>query len=499
MLDVRASSIIYQSQVAVAQLTDDLVTSKKLGKAKDPVWDKLFKIAEYLTALQYSDRADDTTSQTYILECLIVLVGINDFPASPILAINPIPNILVGEPGNAGGKGDKGDKGDTGVATDFLVGPLIATGPVDSFSVTIASAVRWDYLITEGGGAQRAGSVIASWSVNGTTIDFFDNSHPDIIGSTAALEFNVVLAGATIIFQAVISSGNWLIRGSRYFIPNNGNGAGPVSSVLLDGRIFVGNSGNVATGVLASGAITISNTGVTTLSNSVVSNVNIVAAAGIAVNKLAALTASRLAVSDASGFLTTVSVTSTEAGYLAGATSNLQAQITAGLVPILTASRAVITNGSGVLSTNPALSTNRLTKWNGTQFTDSLVSDDGTTVTISSRPIVTSNVALLSKVINLGDWNMDTTASLNVAHGLDFTKIRSVSGLIRDDANTAYSAIGYDQANNGAGNKPEIGFAQAGIGATNILLRRTDSSIYDSTNYDSTSYNRGFLTIFYEA
>lgn len=494
MLDVRANSIIYQSQVALAKITDNLITSNKVGKAKDPIWDKLFKIGEDLTALQYAARSSDTNSQSYILECLIVLTGINSFPSSPVLTLQPIPNILVGTQGATGQPGSTGPKGDTGQATDFLASSLTTTSTVDSFLLSASPGARWDYVVTDISGAQRAGTVEASWSSTGAAIDLYDNAHPDIVGPTTGIEFNVVLSGSSIVLQAVITSGNWTVRGSRYFIPNNGNGSGAVGSVLLNGLTYIGNAGNIATGVLLSGAITVTNTGVTTLSNSVVTNANIVASAGISLNKLAALTTSKIVVTDGSGFLTTTnSPTLTELSYVGGATSNLQAQITAGLVPTLTASRPVITNGSGILSSNPVLSTNRVVKWNGTQFADSLISDDGTTVTISSRPVVTSNVALLSITINVGDWNMTSTTSISVPHGLSYKKIRSVSVIIRADTDVSYRNLSELNGSTGL-----VSGGWTFNGTTALTLQKINGTIFDA-GYSTTSFNRGFITIFYEA
>lgn len=62
-----------------------------------------------------------------------------------------------------------------------------------------------------------------------------------------------------------------------------------------------------------------------TLSN--IENADIKAAAAIAVNKLAALTASRATVTDASGFITAATTTSTEIGYVNGVTSAIQTQL----------------------------------------------------------------------------------------------------------------------------------------------------------------------------
>jgi hypothetical protein len=58
-----------------------------------------------------------------------------------------------------------------------------------------------------------------------------------------------------------------------------------------------------------------------------IKNADIKAAAAIALNKLAATTASRALVSDASGFVTAATTTSTEIGYMNGVTSGVQSQL----------------------------------------------------------------------------------------------------------------------------------------------------------------------------
>lgn len=104
---------------------------------------------------------------------------------------------------------------------------------------------------------------------------------------------------------------------------------------------------------------------------------------------------------------------------------------------------------------------------------------------ISLDPSVTP---LLTKVIATGDWNMDTTTGLNIAHGLDSTKIRTIAVFIRNDLSpTVYHELDY-----GAG--------QSGYGrwdAVNINLTRYDAGVFDNTNYDAVAYNRGWITIWY--
>lgn len=95
------------------------------------------------------------------------------------------------------------------------------------------------------------------------------------------------------------------------------------------------------------------------------------------------------------------------------------------------------------------------------------------------------------KIIEIGDWNMDSTENVVLSHGITFDKIRSVNVLIRYDSNGAiYSLIAGD------GSDSDV----AGWilwDTTTIQLHRVASGFFDSTNFDSTSYNRGWITIEY--
>lgn len=130
-----------------------------------------------------------------------------------------------------------------------------------------------------------------------------------------------------------------------------------ISTTLTSGRIIVGNSSNVATGVAMSGVIAISNTGVTSHVAGSIVNADVNAAAAVALTKLAATTASRLLVSDASGFITPSTVTSTEAGYLSGVTSAIQTQLESKVTNSFTTNRALTSNGSGNVAVSAVTST----------------------------------------------------------------------------------------------------------------------------------------------
>jgi len=115
-----------------------------------------------------------------------------------------------------------------------------------------------------------------------------------------------------------------------------------------------------------------------------------------------------------------------------------------------------------------------------------LASDEKTTV----QAIADLNGSLITTIVNIGDWDMDATASVSIAHGIaDYSKIRSVSVLIIPDAAT--TLIPLDTS--AAGGVPAGAIGQ--IQSVNIPLYRTATETFDSTNYDSTSFNRGYITI----
>ena len=87
------------------------------------------------------------------------------------------------------------------------------------------------------------------------------------------------------------------------------------------------------------------------------------------------------------------------------------------------------------------------------------------------------------KIISIGNWNMDTTGSVNVAHGLTYANIRMVYAGIRFDDNTATFDI-----NNGGNIQ---------WNTTNVVLTRTGGGTFDAATFSTTPFNRGWVTIFY--
>jgi hypothetical protein len=98
--------------------------------------------------------------------------------------------------------------------------------------------------------------------------------------------------------------------------------------------------------------------------------------------------------------------------------------------------------------------------------------------------------ALHRKILTIGDWDMDATLSVNVAHGLTFTKIREVTVLIIDDASSKISPLNTSQP---AGEVAGFWF----LDSTNVSIYRFAGGSFDSTLYNATSFNRGWVTIWY--
>ena len=101
-----------------------------------------------------------------------------------------------------------------------------------------------------------------------------------------------------------------------------------------------------------------------------------------------------------------------------------------------------------------------------------------------------ASITLKSLVLEIGDWNMDTASFIWVAHGLDSSKIRTLTVLIRQDGGVLAFAL---PTYNPAGTSVEI----VSYNSTQVEISRATNGTFDNTNYDTTSFNRGWVTIQY--
>lgn len=101
---------------------------------------------------------------------------------------------------------------------------------------------------------------------------------------------------------------------------------------------------------------------------------------------------------------------------------------------------------------------------------------------------------LRCKLLDIGSWNMDTTADKTVAHGLDITlvSIIDIQVMIERDGGLEFSPL------NGI-NPSLTPSANGGVQYFNtslILLHRNDGGNFDNAFYDG-AQNRGYVAVWY--
>ena len=97
-------------------------------------------------------------------------------------------------------------------------------------------------------------------------------------------------------------------------------------------------------------------------------------------------------------------------------------------------------------------------------------------------------VVLKKKRIEIGVWNMDSTTTVNITHGLsDITKIRSIEVVIFDNTETTVAFLGNKLVNVSS---PAIDGGIDFVSTSAVSLKRTNGGTFDSTFFNS-GINRG--------
>lgn len=94
---------------------------------------------------------------------------------------------------------------------------------------------------------------------------------------------------------------------------------------------------------------------------------------------------------------------------------------------------------------------------------------------------------IFHRYYEIGDWDMDTSGSTTILHGLVSTKIIGISVIIRNDGDGSRISL-FSENTSGAG-----GFAA--INSTSISLQRITGGLFDSSSYSNTPYNRGWVIL----
>lgn len=125
----------------------------------------------------------------------------------------------------------------------------------------------------------------------------------------------------------------------------------------------------------------------------------------------------------------------------------------------------------------------------------SIIGVSGDTVYVPSISFKNENISWVFKEIEIGDWDMNATNSVSIAHSLSSTEwktARNIECVVRNDADTIYYKLDGTQSNGSTDG------SVADFNSTDFYLLRTTSGWFDSTNFDSTSYNRGWITFWYK-
>ena len=498
MVEILQDSVYYQSKTKLLELAVS-ISGTKNSKLWEPWIIQGAKIHRLLQGLDYSDYLTKA-QRDRIVRTLVEVAEINDFGVAPVLGQVEAPSILVGIPGR---QGEQGSTGPEGGGVPFSATAVTTDTVCDSFPVTDSRGVEYTINIYDDSGSDmRVMRLQAGWNADGSVYSDDGGIGTTIQGDTSPVTMSVIVSGSTVQLFATVTSGSWSIEGTRKYVPNNGNGiVNPTT--LASGKIWVGNSSNSPVAVTPSGDITITTAGVTAIASGVIVNSDISSAAAIGLSKLASLTASKAVVTDGSGVLTTSATTATQVGYLSDVTGPIQAALDS---KISSASGAISTVVSTNLTTDRALVSNPSGKIAVSGVTSTQLGYLSTTTSdvqaqITNRVKGTGfNVA----VIDIGDWNMDSTqtTTVSLAGTTTWDKVRSISVMIRKDSDAALPENLYDlYLGAGTTDWERQGVANAtgdGVLTSNgVVIQRKTSGFFDSTNFDKTSFNRGFLTITY--
>lgn len=106
-----------------------------------------------------------------------------------------------------------------------------------------------------------------------------------------------------------------------------------------------------------------------------------------------------------------------------------------------------------------------------------------------------------TKVVDIGSWDMDTTADLTLAHGLSSTEWQRIIGLqgtVIPDGGTPHYYFTSGNVTSFISGSEYYDLFIWNIGSTNISIHRKTSGTFDNSAYSSTTVNRGWVAITYK-
>lgn len=107
---------------------------------------------------------------------------------------------------------------------------------------------------------------------------------------------------------------------------------------------------------------------------------------------------------------------------------------------------------------------------------------------------VVDGVRVGRKKITIGTWNMDSSSTINVAHGLTSAQRKTASFEVyvyNDDDSAEYPLVRVSSGGDSAGGVHTVD-------DTNVELIRVASGFFDSVDFNSTGSDRGYMIITYQ-
>jgi hypothetical protein len=427
-IELTKTFVEYQAQSKLLELGDEVARVRSYNKPD--VKEKIVlatKIRLWLKALQYSDFLERNTIEKLTVY-LAELCDANALPYAPTVTTVSAPSFVIGIVGRTG---ETGADGPEGGGVPFTQEGVDEDTIIDSFSISEADGVDYS-IIVKGPDGMRVQRLVGGWSDDGSDYDDDGGDGTDnIYGDTSPVTLSIVVTGSTAQLFAAVTDGVWTIKGTRKYIPNNGNGIVQPSS-LASGKVWIGSTSNVPVSQTLSGDVTISTAGVTAIGTGVIVNSDISASASISVSKLEALTASRAIVTNSSGVLTPSTVSDTQIVYLSNVTSDIQSQldskvgtadgaISTVVATNLVASRALTSNPLGKIAVSNVTTTELGYVSGVTSAIQTQFSGKQATITGAASSVTTSNLPTYRVVITDSDGKLmaSTTDAFNVDTGLN--------------------------------------------------------------------------------
>lgn len=362
-------------------------------------------------------------------------------------------------------------------------------------NIATAQTVSGDISISNAGVVAISTGVIVNADINASAAIAY--SKLNLSGSIVNADINTTAAialsklASLTASKALVSDASGVITASSVTSTELGYLSGVTSAIqtqldnkldkaLANGKIFIGDSNDLAAAQTVSGDITLSNAGVAAISSGVIVDADINSSAAITLSKLAALTSNKAIVSDGSGVLSASSVTSTELGYVSGVTSAIQTQ----LDNKISSSEKGANNGVATLDAGGKIPASQLPNsvmeykgnWDASSNTPTLVDGTGNAGDVYRVNVAgTQDLGSGSQTFLVGDWV--------VYNGSIWEKSVNSNSVVSVNGQSGVVTLDSDDISEGATN---LYFtderAQDAVGAS-----LTDSSTIDFTYTDGSN------------